>query len=186
MISFKLCKDDRLSDIRKLKAEVSSISSELREILSSDVFLCLRKQSRHCTTNTYDHCIRTAWISMMLADKWHMDRVSVAKAALLHDFCDRWHATHIDVGRQRGFYLYSHPIMAAKNAAHYFGITKEQRRAILSHMFPTSIYPPVNRMAWILIIADNTAAWHEFRYLQKESDPSVVRHYTIFRRGRVG
>ncbi len=162
----ELARDADPADTGELQTELRELSPELGDILDSEAFSFLKGQERHRYTDAYDHSVRTAWLAMRLAESNGLDAVSAAKTALLHDFCDR-ESTDIDVSRTRGSYFFFHPFAAARNAEAYFGVTKREKRAIRSHMFPGFIIPPTSRLGWAVVRADKVATYYEFHYLPR-------------------
>ncbi|MCR4694395.1 MAG: HD domain-containing protein [Pseudobutyrivibrio sp.] len=157
-----------------MEESVRNISPEMAMIIDSEEFKSLELQRRHFTSNTYAHSIRVAFMAGILAEKWGIHKEETVKAALLHDFCDRDTKT-IDVEKQKGFYLFSHPIAAAINGDYYFGLTPRQKAAIIAHMFPGSLVMPASKMAWAIITADKLAACYETFILPAALKKAAVR-----------
>ena len=143
------------------------------DIVSHPQFQEMRNMPHHGGDNSlYIHSVDTAWCAYRMARRFHMppERVrSVTRAALLHDFFGYdWHSD--DYRRRKRFYsglrrlthmhAFIHGAMAARRADRLFGLSKRQRDAITSHMFPLAPVPR-NSEAWVLTLADKVVASRE-------------------------
>ena len=73
---------------------------------------------------------------------------------LLHDFCPYDFSEETPTGERQVFY---HPKAAAENSSRHFEISRKEREAILTHMFPLGPVP-TNREGWIISFADKICA----------------------------
>lgn len=154
MKNHKYFKEMKLSEKSKKFAEKYSI------ITLDTTYQKLRLVPRHDNTNTYDHCIRVAVVSVLIARKLKIDPNKVVRSALLHDFClEDYHGKNtID----NAIYALNHPKVAVQNAKK-FRLTKSEKKAILSHMFPMGPIP-TSLIAWIVVLADKTVTLYEKLY----------------------
>lgn len=135
--------------------EVSSAYlSEVKHILTNEEFLSLSYYVHHQWTNRLMHSINVSYLSWIIAKKLGCDASAAARAGLLHDFCPYDFKEKTPTGEHQAFY---HPKAAAKNSQQIFGISKRERDAILTHMFPLGPVPK-NREAWIITLADKICA----------------------------
>lgn len=119
----------------------------------------LKSIQRHTFTNTYDHSVRVALLSGKIADKLNTDKEKAIRAALLHDYCT------VDYNVKNGhdgLYIFYHPKEAIENSKKW-NLSKEEERAILSHMFPIGRVP-TSRIGWSITIADKIVATYEKIY----------------------
>ena len=136
-------------------------------ILENKHYKELKNFPRHRYTNTYDHCLRVAVGTAFIASKIGVNIESAIKTGLLHDMCfaNYYKQPLISHGeRHTGLYAFYHPVEAAENAIAEFGLTKEEEKAIKSHMFPLSLHIPTSKLAWTLTIADKGIAIYEGLY----------------------
>lgn len=137
------------------------------KILKNTGYRQLRNISRHRFTNTMDHSIRVACVNLYLSKKIHVSEESAVKIGLFHDFClvDYYKEHHMKMSeRHPGIYAFYHPIEAVKNAEGICDLTREEKQAIMSHMFPLSIRIPASRLGWLLTISDKIVAVYESFY----------------------
>ncbi len=126
----------------------------------------LKKQKRHFFTNTYDHCLRTAYLMYKLSGK-----KETIPLGLFHDFCERpIKSTEFSFSHIKTWYLFLHPEESVKNSLGMVsfyednGLWKNQKMersdfdAVKSHMFPLSVHIPKTKKAWMLCIADKIVA----------------------------
>lgn len=130
------------------------------EIISSPSYRMHQEYRQHKDVSVYEHCIRVACKALEMADrsKEGIDRKSLIKAALLHDYFQYdWHekdSSH----RLHGLH---HPKKAASNAKRDFGLTQKEENAIRSHMWPLGSAFPKSKEAWIIFWADKECAFKE-------------------------
>ena len=124
----------------------------------------LKEISRHGCTNTYEHSVRVAYAASRLAARMGVDPESAAIVGLLHDFClvDYRNKKKAAEARPDGrWYCFYHPEEALMNAAKILKLNNEEKKAILSHMFPLALHLPTSRLALILTLADKQVATAE-------------------------
>ena len=137
------------------------------EILCNSGYRKLSSFPRHRYTNTMDHSIRVACVNLYLSERFHVAPESAIKTGLLHDFClvNYYEEHHLPVSkRHKGIYAFYHPAEAAENAEKITELTREEIRAIQSHMFPLSVHIPTSRLGWMLTISDKIVAVYESFY----------------------
>jgi len=111
----------------------------VRDLIESDVVKQMDLYIQHGKTTTLDHCIRVSYHAYKISKKLHMDYVSTARGALLHDlFLYDWHQ------RPKGDKLfekhgYTHPMTAYNNASKYFSLNNKEKDIIIKHMWPLTL-----------------------------------------------
>ncbi len=135
--------------------------ADLQDLLQSEHIYKMNLYIQHGKTTTFTHCLVVAyysyWLSLHLP--FHLDRKSVARGALLHDFyLYDWHIPH-ESHRLHGFY---HPGFALKNAKRYFNLNDTETDIIKNHMWPLTLTSmPHNREAALVCIVDKICSLAE-------------------------
>ena len=146
-------------DIMLLSQQSIYLEKKFSYITKDPEYKGLSVIKRHSYTNTYDHSIRVAVAASLIAKWLHADSVSASRAALLHDFC------LVDYNKKNdhpGLYCFYHPKEAAENAER-FNLSRTERKAIETHMFPLGKIP-TSRIGWSITIADKVVAIYEKFY----------------------
>lgn len=115
---------------------------------------------QHGNVSVYEHCIYVAYLSYQISDLFnlHIDRTSLIRGALLHDyFLYDWHIKK----DHRRFHGFTHPKIALENATSDFNLTDKEKDIIVHHMFPLTPSLPSCKEAWIVCIADKICAIQE-------------------------
>ncbi len=109
-----------------------------REVLAHHLVKSMSGYTQHGTTNRLEHSVRVArysyWVSNKL--KLKLDRKSLIRGALLHDFFLYDWRTGTD---HEGAHAFTHPEAALKNALAHFEINETEADIILNHMWPLTI-----------------------------------------------
>lgn len=134
---------------------------DVKNILISEEFLMLSRYVQHQWTNRLMHSVNVSYLSWLMAKKLGGNTKTVARAGLLHDFCLYDFKEKTPTGEHQVFY---HPKVAARNSDEVFGISDQERDAILTHMFPLGPMPR-NKEAWIITVADKICATMEFCHI---------------------
>lgn len=153
----------------KLSEKQELLVADYSHITNNHDYLSLRDIPRHSYTNTYDHSVRVAYLAGKMAGYTRTDIPSTIKAALLHDFClTNYH----EENDHPGWYLFYHPVEAVENSEP-FDLTEQEKRAILSHMFPMAVVP-TSKVGWMITLSDKIVAVYEKTYgVKKIKDRSV-------------
>ncbi|EFE93175.1 HD domain protein [Oribacterium sp. oral taxon 078 str. F0262] len=145
-----------------LSDEALRFAEQFREITRNPEYMKLKDLPRHGSTNTYDHSVRVAYMAYRLAPRFGVDRRSAAYVGLLHDFCMVDYHKDDGTSHDGRWYCFYHGEDAVENAAKQgFSLSKKERRAILTHMFPLSTGLPNSRLAYLLTLSDKTVAAQE-------------------------
>ena len=122
-----------------------------------------REFIQHGDVTVYAHVVSVAHASVAVADALgrigvRMDRASLVRGALLHDyFLYDWH----DPDPSHRLHGFRHPFFALARAEEDFDLTPRERNIIVRHMFPLVPVPPTCREAWVVCLADKWCALRE-------------------------
>lgn len=108
---------------------------------------------QHAEVSTLEHCISVAYLSLWFGEKlrWRVDRESLVRGALLHDFfLYDWH----EKSGRKGLHGFTHPHAALLNAEARFHLNDRERDIIVKHMWPLTPVPPRCREAFLVGAAD--------------------------------
>jgi len=111
----------------------------VKDILRNKEFKKLYNIEHHGISR-YEHLVKIAYYSFIIAKKLKMDYKSVARGGLLHDFYldgDERSAT------KKFMDTFIHPKKALMTSKNIFNLNKMEENIIISHMFP--IYPVLPR-----------------------------------------
>ena len=149
-----------------------------KDIILSPEAQVLKTFVQHGETTVFEHCLSVAKFSLLMAHflertlKIHIDKDSLVRGALLHDyFLYDWHDKTVPGRRVHGF---THPGTAMRNAERDFGLNDLERDIISKHMFPVTPFPPMHRESIIVNLADKWCALCETLKLD-------VSSYIIYR-----
>lgn len=132
---------------------------------------------QHGTTSVLEHSATVAAATLLVAQRLRVpvDVRALARASLLHDyFLYDWHIPDPS-HRLHGF---THPYVAARNAARDHHATPHEQAIIRTHMFPFTPLPPTSREAWLLCLTDTAVALAETTsgYTHKLHDHKELHH----------
>lgn len=134
-----------------------------RALESQGRFGLTRGFIQHGDVSVHAHVLSVSRASIAMADFLgragvHVDRASLIRGALLHDyFLYDWH----DPDPSHRLHGFTHPFAALARAEEDFELTARERNIIARHMFPLVPVPPTCREAWIVCLADKACALHE-------------------------
>lgn len=129
----------------------------LQEVENASRFTESKKFKQHGHTSVFRHSCNVALLSSRLASifRWKVDRPSLLKGALLHDyFLYDWH----DKDPAHRWHGLRHPAVAYANAKRDFILTPTETDIIRHHMFPLTPTPPKSAEAVFVCIADKICA----------------------------
>ncbi len=144
--------------MRKRKKEIDLVEYHeiVENILGHDEFLRRREFPHHGKESVYDHSLRVSKLSYRIAKRLNLDYKGAAIAGLLHDLYDKpWQ----DDKEKRKFFKqhgFVHAKEALENARIHFSehLDAGVENAIVRHMFPLNIKPPVKAIGWVVTISD--------------------------------
>lgn len=147
-----------------LSDEAIQFAAQFDYITENEAYQELKGIQRHGFTNTYDHSVRVAYMSYLLAQRWGVDCISAARVGLLHDFCTvDYHVPKSEKEDRGEWYCFYHPKDAVENSKPY-SLSETEKAAILSHMFPLAKHVPGTKLACILTLSDKVVAAYEGCY----------------------
>lgn len=144
------------SDERIFRQLVSKLLTE-KDVRSMGAYI------QHADVSTLEHCISVAFVGLWLSEKlhWRVDRPSLVRGAMLHDFfLYDWH----EKSDRKGLHGFTHPRAALKNAEARFQLNDRERDIIVKHMWPLTLIPPKCREAFLVGAADKYCSLVETLY----------------------
>lgn len=133
--------------------------SIIEDIIKNDTVQEMKKYRQHYQTNCFDHCLVASYNCYIYCKVHHLDYISCARAAMLHDlFLYDWRKR--ENGR-KGLHAFTHPITAYENARKLFNLNEKEKDIILKHMWPVTIPFPRYKESFILTIVDKRCAINE-------------------------
>lgn len=128
----------------------------IKDIINNEEYLKRKEYHHHGETSVYDHCLNVAYYTYRITKKLKLDYKSATTAAILHDFYYKdWQLNKEKrpLLKQHGFV---HAKEALENSRNIFPnkMNKKVENAILRHMFPLNICPPLYLESWIVSISD--------------------------------
>jgi uncharacterized protein len=117
------------------------------------------KNNQHHHDSVYNHTLRVSYLAYKIGKKLSKHPTELLRSALFHDlYFHDWHDKEFIINHG-----WTHPKIAAKNAALLFGpLSEREQNAISSHMWPLSFFnPPRFREAFIVAFSDKTIAFGE-------------------------
>lgn len=120
------------------------------------------KLFKHHDESVYEHSIKVAYRSYLMAYKQGLDWESAIRGALLHDFFlykfkKRNNLTVIIDAINHSI---NHPLIALENAKKFFELNEKEENIITGHMFPFGL--PKSKEAWIVSFVDKYIAVFEY------------------------
>lgn len=127
----------------------------------------MKNYRQHCDCSCYTHCLYVAYYSYCICKKLHLDYISMARAAFVHDlFLYDWR--YRQPGR-KGLHAFTHPKTAYEKASNFFKLNKKEKDIILKHMWPVTIVPPKYLESFIITLVDKYSALNEtYRYCSSQ------------------
>lgn len=144
------------------------------DILANPEFLKTDNYKHH-NGSILEHSVCVAYYSFRIAKKLHLDYISTARGALMHDFfLYDWRAPSSGEIKHHG---HEHPKTAFSNASRYFTISRTERDIILHHMWPLTLSPPRTAEAAIVSLMDKHFASFEFGQDMAVSANSIITSF---------
>jgi len=147
-------------------------------IVSNKNYQRLKNFRQHYDTSIYEHCYKVAYYGYKVAKKLGLDYVSLARAAMLHDFYLYDWRLKKEYNRH-GFHAFTHPKTACTNASILFDLSEKEKSMILTHMWPVTITDiPKSKEAFILTLVDKYSAIKEsVCYYKKALNSNLTLKY---------
>ncbi len=103
-------------------------------ILNNEYFIKTQSTIHH-GLNKLDHSIKVSYYSYILAKKYNLDYVSVARGGLLHDFFLS-NTNGKSISKDSIKLAFSHNQIALENSIKHFKLNDIEKDIIVKHMFP--------------------------------------------------
>lgn len=130
------------------------------DMLNNKTVQEMKKYRQHYETSCFDHCLEASYFCYKICKKLHLDYISCARAAMVHDlFLYDWRVRQ--PGR-KGLHTFTHPKYAYENASKIFDLNKKQKDIIVKHMWPVTFFSiPRYAESFILTLVDKYCALSE-------------------------
>ena len=120
------------------------------------------KYIKHHDESVFDHSLKVAYYSYLIAYKHNLDWKSTIRGALQHDFFlykfKKSFSYRIITDSIK--HAITHPIIAFDNAKKYFNLNEKEENIIKGHMFPFGV--PKSKEARIVSYVDKYIAVFEY------------------------
>ena len=121
------------------------------EILKHEAVRSMTRYRQHRGVDCLEHSLNVSFASYRICRKLRLDYRSAARGGLLHDFfLYDWHSGN----PYGGLHAFSHPKVAAANAARYFSLNSRETDVIQKHMWPLTVTPPRYRESFVVVLMD--------------------------------
>ncbi len=137
----------------------------VRELLQSDDVQSMKRWRHHFSITCFEHSLFVSYVAFRLARRWGWDARACARAGLLHDL---YLYDPADKSAHPGNQCFDHPEAALRNACALCpDLSRYERNAIVSHMFPLAVHLPRCRVAVAVNLADKLCATIEVAHLYR-------------------
>lgn len=159
---------DKVTKIYQEQKNREQFEKIISDIATNEMVLKMKQYRQHYETSTYEHCMHVSYMSYKIAKKFHLDYISLARAAMLHDlFLYDWRKKQRDI-RIKGLHAIAHPKIAYLNAIREFKLNDKEKDIILKHMWPVTLKLPKYKESYLITFTDKYCAIIEsFRYYIK-------------------
>jgi len=159
----------QLKQKKKQKKYMKTIINPERSFRECIVDLYNNKQvqlmkdiEHHKNVSCFQHSLKVAYVSYKLAKRFHLDYVSAARGAFLHDFyLYDWH----EKGSHKGLHGFNHSKISLQNAQNITKLNKKETDIIIKHMWPLNPIPPRHRESWIVTFVDKMVTLKEILHI---------------------
>ncbi len=131
----------------------------IAEIIKNETVQEMKLYRQHYETSCFDHCLVASYYCYQFCKKHHLDYISCARAAMLHDlFLYDWRKRQ---DGRKGLHAFTHPKTAYENASQLFDLNEKEKDIILKHMWPITFSFPKYRESFVLTLVDKRCALNE-------------------------
>lgn len=131
----------------------------ISDIIENPTVQEMKNFRQHYETNCFDHCLMASFLCFHFCKKYHLDYVSCARAAMLHDlFLYDWRKRQ---NGRKGLHAFTHPRTAFENASKLFNLNDKEKDIILKHMWPVTLSLPRYIESYVLTFFDKQCAMSE-------------------------
>ena len=131
-----------------------------REILEHPEFKKMNKFRIHKVISREKHLLNVTYYAVKISPLFFVDKRSVARAAMLHDFFPYQRTKNYPMGK----HCKAHPRAALAHAEKFFDLNDKERNTIICHMWPVVRPFPKYREAIPVIISDKISSYIENYY----------------------
>lgn len=166
--------------MKKANKEKKEFQKLIKEIIENHEFQKRKDFPHHGKESVYDHSLKVAYLSYIIAKKLHLDAKSAAIGGLLHDFYTTPWTTAPKAKKFKESHGFIHARQAYENANREFPeyMSVKIKDIITKHMFPLNIRPPRYAESWIVTCADKIISMKVFL------NPKELPMYIGFRKVR--
>jgi uncharacterized protein len=165
-----------VKDMKDVKVERKEFFNIVSDILENEHFQELKNEKHHGTSR-YNHSVRVAIKTYMVARSRGWSYVEITRAALLHDFYTNKDIKNVEPTKA----LVVHPKMAAKNAKKYFNVSKRVQDMIRTHMYPVTSEMPKSKEALLISLIDKEVGTIEMLKYKLIRRPDVPKEIVEFK-----
>jgi uncharacterized protein len=139
----------------RLKASDSALCTEyletVRDLLEHPEVQSMRQYAQHGRVDCLRHCLNVSFTGYRLCRFFGLDGRAAARGGLLHDFfLYDWHKGN----PYKGLHAFTHPRVAAENAARCFELSPRERDVINKHMWPLTLKLPRYPESLVILLVD--------------------------------
>lgn len=128
-------------------------------LATSPIIIQMSAFEHHGKINCLSHSVRVSYYMFKIAKFLKLDTDLYVRVGLLHDFF-----LYNYKEKNRLVNIFMHPKFAYLNASENFEISKKEKNAILSHMFPATTTFPKYLVSIFLMLVDKYVAILEMLY----------------------
>lgn len=151
--------EDLLNIDNKSITECTEFNEIIYDLLLDTTVLQMKNYTQHGKISCFIHCYYVAYYTYVVCKKLHLDYISAARGAMLHDlFLYDWHTSSPADVNEKGLHAWAHPKIALKNACQTFNLNEIEKDIILNHMWPLTLRPPKTKEAFIVSCMDKFSA----------------------------
>lgn len=137
----------------------SEFISIISDIINNETVLEMKNFRQHCSTTCFEHCLAASYLCYQICKKYHLDYISCARAAMVHDlFLYDWRKR---IDGRKGLHAFTHPFTAYENASKIFNLNEKEKDIILKHMWPVTFKLPKFKESFVLTYVDKKCALME-------------------------
>jgi len=141
----------------------------------------MKNYIQHGDTDCFEHCLNVSYYSYKIAKKLHLDYVSLARGAMLHDFFLydwREHKKNCPKGLLN-MHAFTHGKLAYINASKYFKLNDKEKDIIENHMWPVTVKLPKYIETYIITLTDKYSTLVEMKnYITNDTKVKYL-FYTV-------
>jgi uncharacterized protein len=132
----------------------------IESIINKKDFI-ITQHTIHHGLKKIDHSIKVSYYSYIIAKKYNLDYVSVARGGMLHDFYYS-NTNGKFFNKDSAKLVLKHNKIALINANKYFKLNEIEKDIIYKHMFPVVLKFPKYKESLLVAIIDKTIGSFEF------------------------